>query len=165
MFQTTPVSQDSAGQCCERIELVPSRRAAALAAAWLFAVGAMTLLAVALPLPARIGICIGVATFVLPAIRVNCLLIGPGSVNWVGWNDRGELLAGIGPRRVEMAANLVSGSFRLGSLGFFLWLETRDGFHSVFIDKGMQDIRGIRRLARRLNWTPRRAPGEQGAAS
>jgi hypothetical protein len=98
-------------------------------------------------------------------VRVNCLLIGPGSITSIGWNDRGELLARVGAGRVEMAANLAWGSFRLGSLGFVLWLKSRDGFHSVFIDTGMQDAGGIRRLARRLNWAPKRAADEHGPAS
>ena len=165
MFQTTPVSPDFAGQCCERIELVPSWCAASLAAAWLVAAGAMTLFGVALPLPVRIAICIGAATFLLPAIRVNFLLVGPGSITSIAWNDRGQLLACIGPSRVETPADLASGSFRLGSLGFVLWFNTCDGFHSVFIDCGKQNIRDIRRLARRLNWAPKLGPGKQGPAS
>ena len=165
MFQTTPDSQDFARQCCGRIELIPSWRAAAFAASWLAAVGAMTLLAVALPLPARIAICVCAATFGLAAIRETCLLAGAGSIKSIAWNDRGQLMARVGISRVQMSAELVSGSFRLGSLGLVLWLKTCDGFHTVIIDSGMQDMHGIRRLARRLHWAPKRSPDERGAAS
>ena len=57
MFPTIPSSQLCAGQSCRQIELVPSRRAALLAAGWLIAASATAANGVALSLPARITIC------------------------------------------------------------------------------------------------------------
>jgi hypothetical protein len=125
----------------------------------------MVFLAVALPLPARIAICLGAATFGATGIRHSFLLAGHQSVRTLAWSDEGELWAELGPARTGKAVRLANGSFRLGCLGLFLWLESCDGFHSVYIDAGKQEPAAVRRLARRLNWAPAEASGLPKPAS
>jgi len=138
-------------------------RVAALAAAWLAAFCAAMLLGVALPLPARIGLCLGAATFGLTGIRSCFLLAGNRSVRALAWGTRRGLGAFIGPRRIEVAVSVAGGSFRLGRLGLLLWFEACDGIHTVFIDAGKQEICAIRRLCRRLEWAPEAVQaGESG---
>jgi hypothetical protein len=165
MFPATPASPACAGKCSGRIELVPSLRAATLAGAWLLAVCAATLLGVEAPLPARIAICFGIASFGWAGIRSACLLAGPDAVRAIGWRPDGQLLVWFRSSRRESAVTLAAGSFRLGCRAFVLWLESCDGNHVVVIDAGIQDFHAIRRLAGRLNRAPERARDEQQQAS
>lgn len=165
MFPTIPVLPDCAGQCSGRIELIPSLRAAGLAGAWLLAVCLATLLGVDLPLPARIAICVGLASSGWIAIRRVCLLNGSNAVRAIAWQSDGQMLAWFGSSRRESAVTLAPGSFRLGCGAFILWLESCDGVHVVVIDGGNQDFHAIRRLAGRLNRDPRRVRDERRQAS
>jgi hypothetical protein len=132
---------------------------------WLTAASAMTLFGVALPLPARLAICVGAATLGAAGICRTCLHYGRNSVRALAWREGGALLAWTGPERSRHEVRLGSGSFRLGTWVFFLWLESCDGCHAVFIDTGRQDAFAIRRLARRLNRAPGRGADECNTAS
>jgi len=163
MCRKTHDSPDCAGQCSRQIELVPSLRAAVLVAGWLGAFCAATLFGVSLSLPARIAICVGVATFGSTGIRACFLFAGRNCVRTLNWVDD-SLIARCGPLRVEKPVELAGGSFRLGQLGWLLWLKGCDGSHPLFIDAGLQDICAIRRLARHLEWARLRQhrAGESG---
>ena len=61
-------------------------RAAALAGGWLLLVCAVVIASVALPLLARIGICLAIATPALAAIRTSLLLRGARAVRGLQWS-------------------------------------------------------------------------------
>lgn len=121
-----------------------------LATVWLIVVCGALVSSVALPLPARIGICIAIATPGLAAIRGCLLLRGQMAVHTLDWS-RGWR-AGIGPGWTETPITLRIGSFRVGRAFLLLWLRSRDGIHAVLIDGGRQDPRAFRRLCRQLHW-------------
>lgn len=133
-----------------RIDLVPSLRAATLAACWLLLVCGVLLGALALPLPVRIGLCIAIATPGMAAIRRSFLMKGRRAVHTLDWSLgwRVEL----GPGRTETCVTLRPGSFRVGRAFLFLWLQSRDGTHGVLIDGGRQEPHAFRRLCRQLQW-------------
>jgi hypothetical protein len=133
---------------CSRIDLQPSVRAATLAGGWLLLICAFVLVSVALPLLARIGICLAIATPVLAAVRTCVLLRGDRGVRGLQWS--GGWQACVGPDRIQTPVTLRVGSFRVGRAFLLLWLESCDGIHGVFIDVGRQDPRAIRRLCREL---------------
>jgi len=129
-------------------------RAALLAGGWLAAVCLVILAEVALPLPARIGICVAIATPTLTAIRGCLLLRGRSAAAVLSWSNLGWF-ASFGSDRTERPVTLRGGSFRLGGVVLVLWLQACDGIHAVCIDAGRQDSGAIRRLCRRLGWPPR----------
>jgi hypothetical protein len=115
----------------------------------------MILMAVDLPLPARIVICVAIATCGFVVIGRVFLLRTPGSVRALSWAGQGpgfslRLAAGS-----ELPGRLAPGSFRLGHSCLLLWLRTRDGSHAVFIEGNRQEVRAFRALCRRLRWPPR----------
>ena len=133
MFPTIPNARHCAGQSCRQIELVPSRRAAALAAAWLVAVSFAVLAGVALSLPVRLILCTLILASGLAGIRSGFLLRGYRAVDRIRWDGDGFFVR----RRcdgIELPAVLARGSFRLGQLGLFLWFSTAEGRHGLFID-------------------------------
>ena len=150
MFRTIPGTRPSAAPCSTRIDLTPSVRAATLAGAWLVLVCGVLLGAVALPLPARIGLCVAIATPGLAAIRRCLLLRGARAVHSLDWGRGWH--AGIGPGGTETPVTLLAGSFRVGRAFLLLWLRSRDGIHAVYIDAGRQEPRAFRRLCRQLQW-------------
>ncbi len=123
-------------------------RAATVAGGWLLLICAVVLASVALPLPARIGICLAIATPVLAAVRTSVLLRGDCAVRALQWSGGWE--ACVGPDRIHTPVTLRVGSFRVGRAFLLLWLESCDGIHGVFIDMGRQDPRAIRSLCRQL---------------
>ncbi len=123
-------------------------RAAALAGGWLLLVCAVVIASVALPLLARIGICLAIATPAQAAIRTSLLLRGARAVRGLQWS--GGWTACVGPDGIRTPVTLRPGSFRVGRTFLLLWLESCDGIHGVFIDVGRQDPRAIRRLCRQL---------------
>lgn len=133
-----------------RIEIVPSRRAAAWAGGWLALVCGVLVAAVALPLPVRVGLCIAIATPGLAAIRGCMLLAGRRAVRMLDWSAGWR--ARIGPGTTETSVTLQVGSFRVGQAFLLLWLRSCDGIHGVFIDAGGQDPVTFRRLCRQLHW-------------
>jgi hypothetical protein len=116
----------------------------------LFLICLVLLVAVALPLPARIGLCVAIATPGLMAIRGGFLLKGRKAVHSLDWS--GDWRAGIGCSPTETPVTLRGGSFRVGRAFLLLWLQSRDGIHGVLIDGGRQEARAFRRLCRRLQW-------------
>jgi hypothetical protein len=121
-----------------------------LAASWLVLVCAMLVGGVALPLPARIVLCVAIATPGVAAIRGCLLLEGRKAVHSLEWSHGWR--AGIGPGRIETAVTLRAGSFRVGQAFLLLWLRSCDGIHAVFIDAARQEPRAVRRLCRQLAW-------------
>src|SRR3954452_13548629 len=108
---TIPNSQRSVGPCCRQIELVPSRRAAVLAAAWLMAASAAVMGGVALSLPARIMIGAAILASGIAGIRSRFLLQGRRALERIHWDADGFTVR----RRfdgIELSAILESGSFR-----------------------------------------------------
>jgi hypothetical protein len=148
MSRKIPATRRSVTPSCSRIDIQPSVRAATLVGGWLFVVCVVVLASVALPLPARIGICLGIATPALAALRTSVLLRGGLAVQGLQWS--GGWQACIGPDRIQTPVTLRAGSFRVGRAFLLLWLESCDGIHGVFIDVGRQDPRAIRSLCRQL---------------
>jgi hypothetical protein len=138
---------ESPRSCCQ-IDLQPSARAAWLLGGWLIVACAAIVGAVDLPLPARIGVCVVIATAGWAAIGECVLLRGLSAVRGLRWS--GGWVAGIGPDRIQTPVTLRSGSIRVGRAFLLLWLRSRDGIHGVIIDMGRQDPRAIRRLCRQL---------------
>jgi hypothetical protein len=106
-------------------------RAAALAAAWLCLVCAVLIVRVwALPLPARIGLCVAIATPGMAAIRRCLLLRGPPGgtyLDWgAGWRRRHRARPHRDPRHASALA-LSASARRFCSC----WLQSRDGIHGV----------------------------------
>ncbi|HET7811268.1 MAG TPA: hypothetical protein VFL16_11900 [Steroidobacteraceae bacterium] len=164
MFPTIRNSPPSAAQSCGQIELVPSRRAAALATAWLLAVSAAVLGGVALPLPARITICVVILVSGLAGIRSGFLLEGRRTLVRLCW-DADSFVVQRRCDRIELSATLARGSFRLGQWGLFLWFSTCEGRHGAFIDADRHDSHELRRLCARLSWRPRPGPDERQTTS
>jgi len=133
-----------------RIVLVASPRAATLVVSWLIVLCGVLVSALALPLPARIGLCIALATPGLAAIRGCLLLQGRKAVHSLDWSHGWR--AQIGAAWTETSVTLRPGSFRVGRAFLLLWLQSRDGIHGVLIDGGRQDPRAFRRLCRQLGW-------------
>jgi hypothetical protein len=123
-------------------------RAATLAGGWLLLICGVVLASVALPLLARIWICLAIAMPVLAAVRTSVLLRGDRAVRGLAWS--GVWQACMGPDRIQTPVTLRVGSFRVGRAFLLLWLESRDGIHALFIDTGKQEPRAIRRLCREL---------------
>ena len=116
----------------------------------------VTLAAVALPLPARIAICVAIATPGIVAIRRVFLLRGRRGVRALGWSERVQgFHVVLGSTSSPCPAQLARGSFRLGSLYLVLRLRTCDLVFTVFIDGSRQEVRAFRGLCRRLRWPPR----------
>jgi hypothetical protein len=134
----------------DRIDLAPSPRAALFATSWLIVLCGVLVSALALPLPARICLCIGITTPGWAAIRGCLLLKGRKAVHTLDWSLGWR--AGIGPDRTETSVTLRTGSFRVGRAFLLLWLQSRDGMHGVLIDGGRQDPAAFRRLCRQLRW-------------
>ena len=148
MSPTIPGTRHSVALSCCRIDIQPSVRAAALACGWLLLICAVVLASVALPLLARIGICLAIATPALAAIRTSVLLRGNGAVRGLQWS--GGWQACVGPDLIRTPVTLRAGSFRVGRAFLLLWLESRDGIHALFIDAGRQEPRAMRCLCRQL---------------
>ena len=149
MFRAIPARRPYAATCSGIIEIQPSARAAILALIWIGACMAMTLLAVDLPLPARIALCVCAATVCVPVIRSTFLLAGPAAVRSLRWSGNG-LWVRFGGAAQEQSAELAPGSFRMGQFLLVLRLKTCDRTACVLIDGGGQDIQGFRRLCRYL---------------
>ena len=158
MSRAIPARRRCAAPFSNRIELQPSVRAAVLAIAWLCAIGTVILVALDLPLLARIAICICAATMCIASIHSVFLLGGPNAIQELHWNETGQLFALLGPDRREFTVALAPGSFRLGRKWLLLWLESCDGVHGVFIDEDKQDRQAFRRLCRRLEILRNRVP-------
>lgn len=120
-----------------------------LAGLWVTMVDVMILAAVALPLPARIALCVAIATACLCTIRSVILLRGPRAVRSLRWSAAG-IRAVIGPETREIPAEIVAGSFRFGRQVLALRLRTCDGMRAVIIDGGRQEVQAFRRLCRHL---------------
>jgi hypothetical protein len=156
MSRTIPTSRPCAARCCNRIELAPSWRLATLLAAWLGAFGVMSLTAVALALPARIGICAAAIWGGARAIHATFLFAGRRPVAGLRW-DETHLFVVLGRSRNEVCVTVAPGSFRWGRFGMLLRLRSCDGMRVIFIDSGGQDEAAMRALARWLKWPPRQA--------
>jgi hypothetical protein len=133
-----------------RIELQPSVRAAALAIAWLCAIGGVVIAALDMPLLARIAICICAATMSASAIHSVFLLAGPNAIRALDWSETGQLYAYLGRDLRELSVVLAPGSFRLGRNWLLLWLKSCDGVHGVLIDEARQEPKAFRCLCRSL---------------
>jgi hypothetical protein len=150
MSRAIPARRRCAAPFSNRIELQPSVRAAALATAWLCAIGGVLLVSLDLPLLARIAICICAATMSIATIHSVFLLGGPNAIRALQWSEAGQLFAQFGPEQRESTVVLAPGSFRWGRKWLLLWLKSCDGVHGVFIDGEKQDRQAFRRLCRRL---------------
>jgi len=158
MFQKIPATPRCAAHC-SRIDLRPSRGAAALWLAWLTLVCGATLFAVALPWLARLAVCAAVAIPGFRCVSSFVLLEGPRAVRAIAWSDEGEFVVFLGPALQPQAASVGIGSFRFGLQLWALRFTTPLGPRSVLIAGGVQEPRAFRRLCRCLNGRLRRASG------
>jgi hypothetical protein len=147
---------------CSRIDLTPSRFAAALWFVWLALVCAVVLAAVALPWGSRIAICLGVLLPGIRCIRSFVLLAGPHAVRTIEWSAAGEFGVRLGSQRMSQPATLAAGSFRLGVRCWVLRFVTPVGLRPVLITGGAEDAECFRRLSRCLTMHLRRASGRSG---
>jgi len=148
-----------AAHCSRRIDLIPSRLAAALWFAWLALVCGVTLFAVALPYSVRLAICVAVVAPGLRSVRSFVLLEGARAVRVIEWSDEGEFAIRLGPELLRQPAVLCAGSFRLGVQMWVLRFATPLGTRPVLIAGRVQDAQAFRRLSRCLNACMRRAYG------
>lgn len=130
-----------------------------VASCWLVVLMSMMLLAVDLPLPVRLGLCVCGATLCVPVVRSAFLLMGPKAVRSLRWSREG-IWARFGSDPLEKSVELTPGSFRIGQWLLVLRLETCDRTSFVLIDAGRQEIRGFRRLCRYLESRRRGFPEE-----
>jgi hypothetical protein len=149
MSQTIRDRPRCAGRSSNRIDLVPSVRAAVAWCGWLLLISAVVTLAVDLAWPARIGISLAVMLAGGVAVRTAILLIGPWSVRVLEWQAQ-ALWIRVGPARLPLAASVAAGSFRLGRQFLLLTLDTSAGRLRVLIDAGAQDPAAFRALCRWL---------------
>lgn len=165
MYPRIPTARRSAARYCNRIEIIPSRRAAVLWFAWLLALCCAVLFAVDLSLFARLAICLAVAASCVPVSRSCILLHGSRAVRSLEWSEAEGFIAFLGPGLTAFPAELANGSFRLGNEVLVLRLLTGNGVRFVLIDSSVQDRTSFRRLCRRLRTRPRRLPRGSGQPS
>jgi hypothetical protein len=158
MFQKIPATPRCAAHC-SRIDLRPSRGAAALWLAWLSLVCGATFFAVALPWQVRLAVCAAVVIPGLRCVSSFILLEGARAVRAIEWSDEGEFVVFLGPALRPQAASLGTGSFRFGLQIWVLRFATPLGPRSVLIAGGAQEPRVFRRLSRCLCGHLRRASG------
>ena len=162
MCPTIPATRPCAAPC-KRIDLIASPRLAAAWLLWVAAVCAVVLFAVACPLPARIVICLVLATANARSARACALLRGRGSVRAIDW-EQGEFTLLLGAAPTPVRAQLARGSFRLGGL-LALWFKTSAGMRAVLIDGPRQEKATFRLLCRRLADGQTAVPGVPGSAA
>jgi hypothetical protein len=151
-----PGLRTCAARSCGHIELIPAYGGAAAACVWLALVCGLILVAVDLPLLARIAICVSITTPGIVAIGRVFLLRGPRSaraLSWTGATPGFQLR--FGNAAAGVPAGLARGSFLLGSNYLLLWLRTERRSLAVFIDGNRQEAGCFRGLCRRLRWPPR----------
>jgi hypothetical protein len=123
---------------------------------WLFLLCGLILAGVALPLLARIAICVAIATPGIGVIQRVFLLRGPGSVRALTWNGASPgLQLRLGSGTAGIPASLAQGSFRLGHACLLLRLRTPTRVRVVFVDGNRQETGAFRGLCRLLRWPPR----------
>jgi hypothetical protein len=169
MYPKIRAAPRSAARCSNRIEIIPSRRAALLWIGWLLALCCAIFLGVALPLPARLAICSWLLATCIPVLRSFILLRGSRAVRRLEWTEgesgEGSLTAFLGPALMASPAQLTNGCFRLGNQVLVLRLATGFGVRSVLVDSSVQEPEPFRRLCRRLETRPRRPPKGSGLPS
>jgi hypothetical protein len=147
---------------CSRIDLNPSRLAAAVWFSWLILVCAVALFAVALPWIARASICLAVIAPGIQCISSFVLLKGEGAVRAIEWSDEGDFAVWVGPSLSREVASLGAGSFRLGVRWWVIRFVTPSGTRPVLIAGDVQDARRFRGLSRcltlRMRWASGRRP-------
>jgi len=147
---------------CSRIDLKPSRPAAALWFAWLALVCVVVLSAGALPWIVRFAVCL---TMGLPGIRCIqsfVLLGGSNAVRAIEWSEEGIHGVRLGPQLTPYPAILATGSFRWGVQWWVLRFTTPVGLRPVLIAGSAQNEELFRRLSRCLTTHLRRASGRSG---
>ena len=144
---------------CSRIDLTPSRLAAALWFAWLTLVCAVVGFAVALPWQFQLGLCLAVLVLGIRCISSFVLLRGPRAVRSIEWSENGDFGVRLGPQLIPHTAALAEGSFRLGVQLWVLRFMTPAGLRPVLIVGGLHDAKCFRRLSRCLTTHLRRASG------
>jgi hypothetical protein len=148
---------------CFRIDLKPSRVAAALWFAWLVLVCIVVVCAVALPGVARIALCLAVWLPGIRCIRTFVLLAGAQAVRSIEWSEEGDFGVRLGPQLASHPVTLAAGSFRWGTQIWVLRFMTPVGLCPVLIAGGLQDAESFRRLSRCLTTHLRRASGRAAA--
>ena len=147
---------------CFRIDLNPSRLAAALWHGWLALVCVVVLFAVALPWLVRFALCLAVCLPGVRCIRSFVLLTGMHAVRRIEWSEETGFGVCLGPQLTRHPATLAAGSFRVGVQVWVLRFSTPAGLCPVLIAGGVQDADGFRRLSRCLTMHRRRASGHAG---
>ena len=159
MSPTIPAAPRSAGNSCNRIDLVPSSLAAGAWLAWLAMVCTVTCVAVALPGFIRFAICAAVASAGLYSLRAFVLLAGPRAIRAIEWSEAGEWSVYLGLALARYPATLSAGSFRLGLRFWVLRFATPAGPRSVMVEEAPGATRAYRRLTRCLEGHLRRGTG------
>jgi hypothetical protein len=144
---------------CSRIELTPSRPAAALWLAWLAFAGLAVLFAVDLPWVARLGIGFFIVVPGALSIRRFVLLKGFRAVRVIEWTEDGEFAVRLGPTLTRFPASLDGGSFRLGLRFWVLRFVTPLGQCQVLLANDVRNAWAFRRLSLCLNRSLRAASG------
>lgn len=150
---------------CSRIDLKPSRIAAALWCAWLALVCGVVLAAVALPWVVRLTLCLAVGLPGIRCIQTFVLLIGARAVRTIEWSDEGDFSVRLGPQLTPYPATLGTGTFRWGVQWWVLRFMTPVGLRPVLIAGGVQDEESFRRLSRCLTTHLRLASGRGADAA
>lgn len=164
MSQPIPGTLPSAAYCF-RIDLIPSRIAAAVWWAWLALVCAVVLSATALPWLARIVLCLSLWLPGNRCIRSFVLLDGPHAVRSIEWSAEGEFGVCLGPQLTRCPAALGAGCFRLGLESWVLRFVTPQGVRPVLIAGAIQDEERFRRLSPLLTAHLRRPSGRCSGAT
>jgi hypothetical protein len=159
MSHPIPATPPSAAPCSNRLELAPSRLAAALWCAWLILVCVVTLFGVAIAWPVRVGICGGVIGLGLRSIQSFVWLAGRRGVRVIEWSEDAEFMITMGSSSVRIPARLGSGSFRCGTRSWVLRFMTQPGPRVCLVVENPDDTRAFRRLSRCLDSSLRRSPG------
>jgi hypothetical protein len=159
MSPKIPGAPPCAGTSCNRIDLVPSVRAAGAWLAWLALVCAVCWFAVALPGIVRFAVCVAVAATGFHGLRAFVLLRGPRAIRAIEWNEEGCLSICLGATCTPSPAVLASGPFRMGARFWILRFATPAGSRSVLVEEERYSPRAFRRLSRQLNGQLRRANG------
>jgi len=154
-------SRHCADACCSRIDLHPSRLAAAAWLAWLVLAGLMTGFAIDLPVLVRACLCVFLAIAGSHNVRVFVLLAGSRAVRAIEWNDHDEFFVLLGRTLERHPATISNESFRLGARFWVLRFATSTGSRTVLVEEAGHNLQAFRRLSRHLSALSRRGSGRR----
>lgn len=149
MSRKTRARRRSAAPSCNRIEFVPSRRAAAAWLCWL-SLAFILIWSADLPAVLRAVLCLPLAV-ALATLRRFVFLNGARAVRALKWSAEGKYFVRLGGSPRWLPATPAR-CFRYGPGLWILNFVTPVGIRGLLVDSALQEPRALRRLSRGLDW-------------